>query len=76
MLLIGKLYLVCYFIVVCIVFQSRNIEAVDNQKVILLGATLGTALMCTVIISLTVFRDIPLKIPPMIATGALAILSI
>ena len=26
------------FIVVCIAFQSRNVEKVDNQKAILLGA--------------------------------------
>ena len=63
------------FIVVCLLFQSRNVEKVDNQKAILLGAAIGTSVMCAVIISMTVFRDIPLNIPPMIATGTLAALS-
>ena len=63
------------FIVVCIAFQSRNVEKVDEQKAILLGAAIGTSAMCAVIISMTVFRGIPLNIPPMIATGTLAALS-
>ena len=63
------------FMVVCIAFQSRNVEKVDNQKAILLGAAIGTSVMCAVIISMTVFRDIPLNIPPMIATGTIAALS-
>ena len=63
------------FIVVCLLFQSRNVEQVDNQKEILLGVAIGLAVMCAVIISMTVFRGIPLNIPPMIATGTIAILS-
>ena len=63
------------FIVVCIAFQSRNVEKVDNQKAILLGAAIGFSAMCAVIISMTVFRGIPLNIPPMIATGTIAALS-
>ena len=63
------------FMVVCFAFQSRNVEKVDNQKAILLGAAIGTSAMCAVIISMTVFRGIPLNIPPMIATGTLAALS-
>ena len=63
------------FMVVCIAFQSRNVEQVDNQKAILLGVAIGTSAMCAVIISMTVFRGIPLNIPPMIATGTLAALS-
>ena len=63
------------FIVACFAFQSRNIEKVDNQKAILLGAAIGTSAMCAVIISMTVFRGIPLNIPPMIATGTIAALS-
>ena len=64
------------FMVVCIAFQSRNVEQVDNQKAILLGVAIGTSAMCAVIISMTVFRGIPLNIPPMIATGTLASLSL
>ena len=63
------------FIVVCFAFQSRNVEKVDNQKAILLGAAIGLAAMCAVIISMPVFRGIPLSIPPMIATGTIAALS-
>ena len=63
------------FIVVCLLFQSRKVEKVDNQKEILLGVAIGFAVMCAVIISMTVFRGIPLNIPPMIATGTIAILS-
>ena len=63
------------FIVVCIAFQSRNVEQVDDQKAILLGVAIGLVAMCAVIISMTVFRGIPLNIPPMIATGVIGILS-
>ena len=63
------------FMVVCLAFQSRNVEKVDDQKAILLGAAIGTFVMCAVIISMALFRDIPLAIPPMIATGTLAVLS-
>ena len=63
------------FIVVCLLFQSRNVEKVDNQKEILLGAAIGLSVMCAVIISMPVFRGIPLSIPPMIATGTIAALS-
>ena len=63
------------FMVVCIAFLSRNVEKVDNQKEILLGAEIGLSVMCAVIISMPVFRGIPLSIPPMIATGTIAVLS-
>ena len=63
------------FMVVCIAFQSRNVEKVDDQKAILLGVAIGLVAMCAVIISMTVFRGIPLNIPPMIATGTVAVLS-
>ena len=63
------------FIVVCFALQSRNVEKVDNQKEILLGAAIGFSVMCAVIISMPVFRGIPLSIPPMIATGTIAALS-
>ena len=63
------------FMVVCFAFQSRSVEEVGNQKAILLGAAIGFTVMCAVIISMAVFRGIPLSIPPMIATGAIAALS-
>ena len=63
------------FMVACFAFQSRNVEKVDNQKEIHLGAAIGFSVMCAVIISMPVFRGIPLSIPPMIATGTIAALS-
>jgi len=63
------------FIVLCLLFQSRNVEGVDNQKAILLGVAIAFSAMCAVIISIALFRGIPLDIPPMIATGTLAALS-
>jgi len=64
------------FMVVCIAFQSRNVEKVDDQKAILLGVSIGTAVMCAVIIILEgPGRGLPLLVPPVIATGVIAILS-
>ena len=64
------------FMTACIAFQSRNVEKVDDQKAILLGVSIGTAVMCAVIIILEgPGRGLPLLVPPVIATGALAILS-
>ena len=63
------------FIVASFAFQSRNIEKVDDQKEILLGAAIGFSVMCAIIISMPVLRGTPLSIPPMIATGTIAALS-
>jgi uncharacterized membrane protein (DUF4010 family) len=64
------------FIVVCLLFQSRKVEKVDNQKEILLGVAIGFAGMCAVIILVEgPLRGLPLPVPPVIATGAIAILS-
>ena len=63
------------FMVVCFAFQCRSVEGVDNQKAILLGAAIGFSVMCAVIISMAVFRGLPLSVPPMIATGIGAALS-
>ena len=64
------------FIIVCIAFQSRNVEGVDNQKAILLGVAIGYAVMCAVIILMEgPGRGLPLLVPPVIATGVIAILS-
>ena len=41
------------FMVLCIAFQSRNVEKVDDQKAILLGVSIGTAVMCAVTVSYT-----------------------
>ena len=64
------------FMTTCIAFQSRTVEKVDDQKAILLGVSIGTAVMCAVIIILEgPGRGLPLLVPPVIATGALAVLS-
>ena len=64
------------FIVLCLLFQSRNIEKVEDQKAILLGVSIGFAVMCAVIVVLEgPVRGLPLLVPPVIATGALAVLS-
>ena len=64
------------FIVLCLLFQSRNVEKVDDQKEILLGVSIGTFVMCALIILLEgPGRGLPLLVPPVIATGALAVLS-
>ena len=64
------------FMTACIAFQSRNVEKVDDQRAILLGVAIATAVMCAVIIILEgPGRGLPLLVPPVIATGALAVLS-
>ncbi len=64
------------FMTVCLAFQSRNVEKVDDQKEILLGVSIGTFVMCALIILLEgPGRGLPLLVPPVIATGTLAILS-
>ena len=64
------------FMVVCIAFQSRIVEKLDDQKAILLGVSIGTFVMCALIILLEgPGRGLPLLVPPVIATGTLAILS-
>ena len=64
------------FMVVCFAFQSRNVEKVDNQKAILLGAAIGFSAMCAVIIFMEgPLRGLPLPVPPTIATGIIAALS-
>ena len=64
------------FMLVCIAFQSSGVEGVDNQKAILLGVAIGFSAMCAIIILMAgPFRGLPLSVPPMIATGAIAALS-
>ncbi len=63
------------FMVLCVVFQARSIEDVSNQKAILLGVGLAFTVMCVTIISLPLFHGTPLNIPPMVATGTVAVLT-
>ena len=64
------------FMVVCLAFQSRSVEKVDDQKEILLGVSIGFSVMCALIILLEgPGRGLPLLVPPVIATGTIAALS-
>lgn len=64
------------FMVVCFAFQSSKVDGVDNQKAILLAVAIGFSVMCAIIIVMAgPFRGLPLSVPPMIATGAIAALS-
>ena len=64
------------FMVVCFAFQSSKVEGVDSQRAILLGVAIGFAVMGVIIIFLEgPFRGLPLPVPPVIATGAIAVLS-
>ena len=64
------------FMVVCLAFQSRSVEKVDNQREILLGVSIGFSVMCALIILLEgPGRGLPLIVPPVIATGTIAALS-
>jgi len=64
------------FMTACLAFHSRDVEIVDDQKAILLGVAIGTFVMCAVIILLEgPGRGLPLLVPPVIAVGALAVLS-
>lgn len=62
------------FMVAIVIFSARNIEAVNDQRSILLGCAIAFTIMCTTIIALTVFRGIPLQVPPMVATAFVAAL--
>lgn len=63
------------FMVVCVTFQTRNVADADNQKAILLGVGTAFTVMCATIISLPLFHGTPLNVPPMIATGVVAVLT-
>ena len=64
------------FIVVSLLFQTRDVEDVHNQKKILMGVAVGFTVMCAVIVLLGgPGRGLPLIVPPVIATGTIAILS-
>jgi uncharacterized membrane protein len=61
--------------VACITFQARNVADTNNQKSILLGVGAAFTVMCATIISLPLFHGTPLNVPPMIATGVVAVLT-
>jgi len=60
--------------VAIVIFSVRNIEAINDQRAILMGCTIAFAFMCTTIIALSVFRGIPLQLPPMAATAFVVVL--
>ena len=64
------------YIVVSVLFQTREVEDVHSQRKIILGVAVGFAVMCAAIILLGGSgRGLPLIVPPVIATGTIAILS-
>ena len=63
------------FGVCCLLFQARNIESEGDQKSILLGAAIGFTIVCVTIVYATTFRELSGSIPPIIATGLMAILN-
>ena len=65
-----------FFIVVCIAFQSINVEKMDNQKSILLRFAIGSPAMCAVVLSVLIIGGILNGITPMISTGIVAVLSL
>ena len=56
-------------------WKCRHVVLHDFMRLGVLGAAIAFSGMCAVIISMTVFRGIPLNIPSMIATGTIAVLS-
>ena len=62
------------FMVASVIFSVRNIEAINDQRAVLMGCTIAFAFMFTTIIALSVFRGIPLQVPPIIATAFVAVL--
>ena len=58
----------------CLLFQSRNIEGANNQRSTLLGAGVGFAAVCSMIIFVTIFRAVAASGPPIIATGLFSVL--
>ena len=63
------------FGVCCLLFQARNLEREGDQKNVLLGAAIGFTVVCTTIVYVTLFHELGGSIPPIVATGLMAVLS-
>ena len=62
------------FMVAIVIFSVRNIEAINDQRTVLMGCAIAFAFMGTTIVALSVFRGIPLQIPPIVATAFATVL--
>ena len=62
------------FMVAIVIFSVRNIEAINDQRTVLMGCAIAFAFMCTIFIVLSVFRGIPLQVSPMVATAFVTVL--
>ena len=62
------------FMVAIVIFSVRNIEAINDQRTVLMGCAIAFAFMAATFIVLSVFRGIPLQVPPIIATAFVAVL--
>ena len=63
------------FGVCCLLFQARNLERESDQKNVLLGAAIGFTVVCATIVYVTFFRELGGSIPPIVATGLMAVLN-
>ena len=63
------------FGVCCLLFQARKLVGESEQKNILLGAAVGFTVVCATILYVTLVRGVEGSIPPIVATGLMAVLS-
>ena len=63
------------FGVCCLLFQARNLEKERDQKNILLSAAIGFTVVCATIVYATFFRELSGSVPPIVATGLMAVLN-
>ena len=63
------------FVMCCLFFQARNLEGESNQKNVLLGAAVGCTIVVATILYVTLVRGVEGSIPPIVATGLVAVLS-
>ena len=63
------------FCVCCLLFQAKYLVRESDQKSYHLGAAIGFSAVCGTILYLTLFRGVGGSIPPIIATGLMALLN-
>ena len=58
-----------------LLFQVRNLERESDQKNVLLASSIGFTVVCATILYVTLVRGVEGSIPPIVATGLVAVLS-
>ena len=58
-----------------LLFQVRNLERESDQKNVLLASSIGFTVVCATILYVTLVRGGEGSIPPIVATGLVAVLS-